>query len=476
MTNREQLHLDPRAIDWLRDGPDVAPSELLERALSRSRRAGQRPYLLAVALGAPDWRAASRPVPYLARWVLVAGLLVVAIVAVILASGRPRPDLLVTVPSGPLPTVDAERTIGPLPTRTVFDTGLGVSVASNPIEPWTEIGDGWFGFDLPGTLDFAYGACPDRTCPGGVVSISVATPGAGAIVDIEPGGQPTCPPEVQRDFFGCSTWQAINDAEGGGSFSPSPTTISGRSMDELLAAWKASFGADPELRLVNGVQWAIAEHGSRLTALVMDGEWIVSVTAQPTGGGDAAGRTQELRLQLFLAGLEFANSPEPWPTPDTRPVTTDWLDLELTSPGWNVQPDGDRLFVQWDSYGGLFGRQGFDIERARLGTSFVVDLGARTGGSGNMTAEVGGATFEDLVASIEQEIVAGSTPVESSLHGHRLWWWATPQRSYVGPLAWIAVLDAGDHVYLFQEHYPLDALFQRDHVEMLLDNLRWIGK
>ena len=476
MSNMEQLVMDPRAIEWLREGPDAAPSGLLERSLRVSGQSRQRPYLLAVALGAPDARAAYRPAPQMARWLLVAALVLAAVIAVILASGTRRPDLLIVGPSArPPASVDGLRSGAPFPTQTIADTGLGLSVTSNPLEPWTSVENGWFGFATQSTRDFHYAACPDRACPAGVISISVAPLATGAIVDMEPGGEPTCPPDMGGDALGCATWAAINQADGGRPRLPSPATITGRSMDELLANWTAQFGSAPELRLINGVQWAITERGPRLVAFVLDGDRVVAVTAQPTGG-PAARSNQERRLQLFLPGIEFDNPPAPWPTLDTRPVTTSWLDLEVTTPHWNVRVDGSHLFLQADSYGGLFGPQGFDIDTAPLGTEFVVDLGMRTGSDGQLTARISGATFDDVIQSIEEEIVAGSTPVETSVDGHRLVWWATPQHSYVGPLAWIAVLDAGTDVYLFQEHYPLDAPFQRDHVTTLLDGLRFVGK
>jgi len=394
---------------------------------------------------------------------------------VLLASGTPRPDLLVTAPTGSPPASDDLRTGRPFPTQEIFDTGLGLTVTTDPLEPWTEMEAGWFGYDLPGTMDFGYGACPDRACPGGVISVSVGTGNNGAVVDIAPGAEPTCPPEYAGDFLACSTWQAINEAEGGGSQPPFPTRLTGASMDELLATWKAMFGADPELRSINAVQWAIAAHSSRLTAFVMDGRWIVSVTAQPTGGGEAAARIQERRLELFLTGIAFDNPPEPWPTPDTRPVTTTWLDLELTTPHWNVHVDGDHLFLQADFYGALFGPQGFDVDRMSLGSELVVSLGLRPAGS-SMTVTIDGASFDDLTASIERDVVSGTTPRETSIDGHRMRAWVVPQHSIGGPLAWIAILEAGQDVYVFQEHYPLDAPFQREHVDTLLSGLRFIGE
>ena len=473
MNEDGRLRIDPEAGRWLRNGPEAAPPGLLESTLHRTRQISQRPAVVAVLGGAPDVRSRRGVLSTSARWAVIAAVVLVATLVLILASGAREQQLLLVAPSGSAgPSSTAESSTSPFVSVPIYDTKLGISVERDPLEPWTGIEARWYGFDIPGTYDFRYGACPNDRCPAGIVSLSVGDLRTGAVVDINMGARATCPPDIADDFDACTTWQVITTFEDGGGTPRAPIRIAGRSMDELLAAWTGRYGEQPDLQLVNGVSWAIAEHDRRLVAFVVDGDRIVSVTAQPNGSDDAAQARQSQRLRLFLSGITFENPPAPWPTADTTPVTTRWLELEFTLPGWNVSMDGHHLFVQGDLYG-MLGPQGFDVERAPLGTEFVVTLGSGRG-DGDLVARIGGATFDELATSIEREIAGGATPRVTDVDGHRMLAWVARQQSIVGPLAWIAILDAGDDVYLFQEHYPVDMFFQPGHVDTLLDGLRFV--
>jgi hypothetical protein len=472
MTSPRMSPLSQDDARRLADGPDHAPAGLLASVVEASRSTGQRPAWLAATLGAPTVATRGPLVAPGRLWLLV-GLLVLGLVTVLAVAGTARLDLLVVAPTAsPAARSSSQPSLAPQPPGQVFEAGFGISVVGDPTHQWSSVRPGWDSRPIASSFDFAFPACADGSCPAEVISLAVGDATQGVIVDwaSEPRVRATCPPEYHGDFNGCATWSAINDAYL--SRTGRPITIAGRSMDELVAAWQDTFGEAPDLYEVNGVVWAIGERPARLAAFVVDDAQLVSVTFQPWGPGYQSRATRTAELLRYLRSIRFAVPPGPWTSPDLRPVTTRWLDLELTLSGWSTRDQGQTLSIEPD-YGGLPGGL-FLISRVALGTAIHVELVRRLGGA-TEAADVEGASFDELVASVETEIAAGTARREASIDGHRLVGWAVPQHGVVGPLAWIAVLDAGADVYLFQEYYPFDAPFQVSHIEALLDGLRFVG-
>jgi hypothetical protein len=362
------------AARWLAEGPDRAPSGLLGQALDRTRRSGQRPRWLAAALGAPSVAHGRRLEPAV-QWLLIGVLLLAAAMTIALAAGMSRLDLLAVAPTRP-PASGPVASTRPVASPQVVNIAAGLSVTSNQLDPWTDVGAGWSNRAGVATdsLDFQFGACTGVGCDGSVISVAVSpVDGDGIVV----GWDAPCSGGTfsDEDAIACAVWQVMGGQEPGG-----PVTITGRTNAELAAAFVEEFGGpSPRVQLVNGVRWAIGEGDDRLIAFVVAGDRLVSVTSQPSHYlSDAALGT---RLQRFLAGIQFEVLPVPDPTPTpspvpTYPVTTRWLGLELTLPAnWAVADHGTRLTITEGQ--GMFGPgQWFDIQRVPLGTTVSIDRGS----------------------------------------------------------------------------------------------------
>lgn len=85
-------------VRWLGDGPEHAPSGLLDVVVARTRGARQRPLILAAALGAPTGSTTWRPDSRARLWILMA-ILALAMLSIVAAAGMPLREAIVVRPS-----------------------------------------------------------------------------------------------------------------------------------------------------------------------------------------------------------------------------------------------------------------------------------------------------------------------------------------------------------------------------------------
>jgi hypothetical protein len=134
--------MDRRTGAWVSAGPERAPEGLLTAALHRTADVRQRPRWLAVAGGAPGTGATGARVTPL-RVGLVVALIGLAMVAIAVLAGFPRPNLLVVAPTpGPSirPTVTATQVPSPEPSFAPdFDTGFGAVIVQDQQQPWSRV-------------------------------------------------------------------------------------------------------------------------------------------------------------------------------------------------------------------------------------------------------------------------------------------------------------------------------------------------
>jgi len=145
----------------------------------------------------------------------------------------------------------------------------------------------------------------------------------------------------------------------------------------------------------------------------------------------------------------------PPPTPTPRPQTVVWEDIRLVLPGdWQAVSQSGRLTIKSDLLGGLrLPGSTFDIVIA--GPSGVEIRNPINQVSSSIT--VRGSSLEELAASAASALGLRVEAGRTTMGGRAAYAWYVQQTSYVGPLAWVAIVDSGSTLYVLSDHVLFDA-------------------
>jgi hypothetical protein len=455
-----------------REGPTRAPAGLLEATMAASRRAAQRPGLVAGVLGAPG---AGRPISAGRRsWsgnelrmLLVALALLLAAATVYVLSGSPRDRLPTAITSTtptsrtpqPTPAVSTQAPTASLPDNpdALRDPSWSFSIERPAEMPWQAVEPGFdgnlLGIDAVGdptryvavsgedhaAWDVYFGRCASNACAGPLVTVSVAREPAGPLV-----GTTSCnaaPPSFVIDCI------ASNDAW--------PVTISGTTLEELKDAWVAKFGstAPATQSSLDGEPAIVFANGGRQTLVALHGDVVVAILLQPRGGTDVEAAAA---LAAVIANFHFD---EPQPTfvlPPSDPTRLGKLRLTMPE-GWIIHPGATELTVR-STGGGIFAIEqdvivtdpgsGLTIHRPVMVNNAVVETAGFS---------IDGDTYNQLVASIDAGM-PDATRSAIRIDGVKAFRWSVPQTSMIHPLVAVAAVEWKGRFYVFVEHLPLDGL------------------
>jgi hypothetical protein len=402
----------------------------LERSRTRVVVSAAAVVVLGAALAALAWR--SEPSPAVAT---VAGP---SATAAAQPSATPRRTSAPAL--RPSPTASAI----PLASGPYTDSTIGFFVSQDSEDPWSVVlhpgdaalvGPGTIGFGWPcGTTAYRDG-CSDMAFVAPVRAGTELVVGTRSCLDIT-----TNPFEA-----------AICNAEGG---QVPPATISGSDIETLEQAWRAAFvhegPVSAEDGTVGGAGARILIQRHRLVAFVDTPRGIVVIEMSAGGLVADAVAARERRFRAFLERFRLLPAPEP--------VKRTWAGLTIDLPaGWQVQAgyaleafppaaDGTVSPLPW---------RRFDIERVALPATISIQLGSQIG-----SVTVAGATFDALASDIGRRVpgAAGFAAQGRPIDGHRTVRSTATQADVVGPLVWLALIDAGDHVYLVTEYQIVDGM------------------
>ena len=434
----------PRVVAaWLAEGPEQAPSGLLQKALDRTATTRQRSSIVAVALGAPSIGGrASRPMS-LRLWVVGALLVLAAVMAIAVAGSlRQQRPITTVLPSSPPASVlhDSPIPSGPASSdRLPFDAGENVYVAWSAVNPWTEVlaipgGNPTFMADH--LREVVFDSCVSQCTGRFVIDFIVGRIDEGLVY-----GWQRCP--NLSDAFGCAIFEAENGDDG------ITLAVEGASTDELAAGWQAAFGPAHQVResVVNAERWQILTYADRSVGIVAKGSRLVAVTVRAQGGlpADAV----PVMLERFLTAIQFGADPNPGLL---GTVSATLGDITVTMPGdFAIGAGPTRLSMNKDT--GSFLVIDDLVTRLKPGDTMRIE---RSGGTTPSTFEVRGTTLAEVTSSIDAALgTARRTDLRiADALGYR---WRVTQAAIVHPLVAVAVIEWKGSFYVFEEHFPIEA-------------------
>ena len=312
----------------------------------------------------------------------------------------------------------------PKPEAAIYrNDDLGLVVSSEDAGPWHDVHQGWgAGPGDETSVVFFFGQCADNLCNAPYVSLSYGDPATGAIVQRTETG----------DFL----------------------RVRGSTLEKLRASWAALY-PDHEFKdaTVDGrpAILALGDHTNLAVLTALNGR-TVSVSIQPGAFASFEKAKLEGRLTAFVGAIYLpVNVPSTSPTPEPSPAGT-LGDLTVTMPaGWIVRPSETRMSVEVAG-GGVLG-PGMFVAALEPGAGLDVPHPSTSYANGRF--RVAGRTFREVVAAVDVAL-PDATRRDVEIGGQPAIRWLVPQRSYIGPLVNVAVVEWKKSFYVFVQLLPFD--------------------